>query len=599
MLLAKTNRKAILVSLAVAAIGYGLKLYAQQQNGQLTPPPKATSSQPSPAPENPNWKLQLIVGERLVYNVAWSSFASAARVEMEVAAQGRFYGRESYLLRSRVETLGQVRSLFGDIDNQYTSYVSSGDGVPHRTVSATHRGQTRSEEVIVFDHSKQKAIFSDESEVPIRDETYDLTSLIYWLRLQPLTDGSKYKFTALYGKELIEVEAVVKGRERIVAQAGAFNAVLVNFYPKGKYSAYRGYIYISADSQRLPVMVKANLPVGEARAELAAVTFAPPSEPSPAKLDSPPDEGAAPLRSPRIIGPSGGPSGGSGNEVSGGGPSPGNGVKPGIDVESAPKPVEYPFVVGERLSYDISWSGFTSVGKSSFEVRQQGMLNGNRVIEFFGEASSVGAARTLIDVNDQVSSIVLTDSLVPVRTDIRLREGRRVKRTSATYDRSRNLMSLSNGSQTNIPSGAYDLLSLFYAIRAVDLKIGMTRDFTFFDANNRPQRLTIKVIKQESIGGPLGSRDAFQVDVLVSQPAKPSPTQTPPARTPPPRPPQAQASSTQAPPAQTPQAQAHLAQALLAQVWISNDARRLPLYLVTRARFGELRFQLVTAVNTR
>ena len=211
MLRVKTNRKAILVSLAVAAISYGLKLYAQQQNGQLTPPPKATSSQPSPAPENSNWRLQLVVGERLVYNVAWSSFPSAARVEMEVAAQGRFYGRESYLLRSRVETLGQVRSLFGDIDNQYTSYVSSGDALPHRTVSAIHRGQTRSEEVVVFDHSKQKAIFSDESEVPIHGGTYDLTSLIYWLRLQPLTDGSKYKFTALYGKDLIEVHGVGLG----------------------------------------------------------------------------------------------------------------------------------------------------------------------------------------------------------------------------------------------------------------------------------------------------------------------------------------------------------------------------------------------------
>jgi len=120
-------------------------------------------------------------------------------------------------------------------------------------------------------------------------------------------------------------------------------------------------------------------------------------------------------------------------------------------------------------------------------------------------------------------------------------------------------MSLSNGSQTNFPPGSYDILSLFYAIRAADLKIGMTRDFAFFDANNRPRRLSIKVVKQESIGGPLGARDAFQVDVLAPEPAKPP----------------------------------------LAQAWISNDARRLPLYLVTRARFGELRFQLVGAINTK
>src|SRR5215510_9096020 len=231
MSLAKTTRKAILGSLAVAAISYGLRLYAQQQNAQLTPPPKPTSSRPSPASEGSNGGSSLIVGERLVYNVSWSSFPSAARVEMEVAAQGRFYGRESYQLRSRVETLGQVRSLFGDVDNQYTSYVSLNDAVPYRVVSAIHQGQRRSEEVIIFDRSKQKALFSDDSAIPIRDETYDLTSLVYWLRLQPLADGSKYKFIALYEKELIDVEAVVKGRERVVAQAGAYNTILVNFYP--------------------------------------------------------------------------------------------------------------------------------------------------------------------------------------------------------------------------------------------------------------------------------------------------------------------------------------------------------------------------------
>ncbi|MGH9755838.1 MAG: DUF3108 domain-containing protein [Blastocatellia bacterium] len=554
MSLAKTTRKAILGLLAVAAISHGSKLHARRQNPNLTPPPKAPSSQPSPG--NSSSGSPLVVGERLVYNVSWSNFPSAARVEIEVAAQGRFYGQESYQLRGRVETLGQARALFGDVDNQYTSYVSLRDAVPHRVVNMIHQGQKRSEEVIVFDHSKQKAIFSDESEVSIRGETYDLTSLIYALRLQPLTDGSKYKFTALYEKQLIKVDAVVKGRERVVAQAGAYNAILVNFYPRGKYHGYRGQIYISDDSRRLPIMIKANLPVGEARAELTSVTFAQPSEIPPAKLDSPSDEVARPFRSISVTGASGG----NGNEVvSGKGASPTNGVKPGMDTESAPEPKKYPFVVGERLSYDISWGGFPSVGKASFEVRQQGTFNGDRVIEFFGEASSIGSARTLINVNDQVSSLVLMDSLLPIRTDLRLREGKQSKQTTATYDRSRNLMSLSTGSQTNIPPGAYDILSFFYAIRAADLKIGMTRDFTFFDTNNRPQRVTIKVVKQESIGGPLGARNALQVDVFATEPTK----------------------------------------SLLAQTWVSNDARRLPLYLVMRAHFGELKFQLVNVTNTK
>lgn len=550
----RTSRKIIFGLLAVAAISYGLTLYAQQQNPKLTPPPKPTSSQPSPAPTsaNSNGGSPFVVGERLVYNVSWSSFPSAARIEMEVAGQGQFFGQESYQLRSKVETLGQVRSLFGDVDNQYTSYVNLSNAVPHRIVNAIHQGQRQSEEVTVLDQLKQKAIFSDDSAISISAGTYDLTSLIYALRLRPLADGSKHKFSAIHEREVIQFEAVIKGRERVVAQTGVYNTILVKFYPKGgKYGKYRGYVYLSDDSQRLPVMIRATLPVGEARAELTSVTIATRSATQLAKLaPTPTDEGGS-------IPGAGAPAPPNGHRLTNGGNSGGGNPK----AENPEPTVErnFPFAVGERLNYDIAWGNFSSVGKASFEVRQQGMLGKKRVFEFFGEASSVGAARTLINVNDQVSSLALMDSLVPLRTDLRLREGKRVKQVTATYDWSKNQASLSSGTQTEIRPGAYDMVSLFYAIRASDLKVGTTRDFIFLDANNRLQMVTVKIIKQESIGGPMGTRDALQIDVLAPEPAK----------------------------------------LLLAQAWLSNDVRRLPLYLVTRTRFGELRFQMTSAVNTK
>src|SRR5262249_6059723 len=147
---------------------------------------------------------------------------------------------------------------------------------------------------------------------------------------------------------------------------------LIKFYPKGKYSDYRGQIYISDDSQRLPVMVKAKLPIGEARAELTSVTFVSRSETPLAKLDSTPEEKARPSRSLITLVP--GTNGNGNSKGNGAGPPPANGAKSGLDAESAPEPKDYPFVVGERLNYDISWGGFSSVGKASFEVRQQGVL---------------------------------------------------------------------------------------------------------------------------------------------------------------------------------------------------------------------------------
>ena len=148
---------------------------------------------------------------------------------------------------------------------------------------------------------------------------------------------------------------------------------------------------------------------------------------------------------------------------------------------------------------------------------------------------------------------------VPVQNDLRLREGKRFRQVSATYDWSTRKAVLSSGTETEIAPGTLDLISLFYTVRAADLKVGATFAHRFLDANHRLQSVAIRVVKQEPINSPVGTRDAMQLDILAPESAK----------------------------------------LLLGQVWISNDSRRLPLYLVTRTRFGEIRFQLTSAANTR
>ena len=112
--------------------------------------------------------------------------------------------------------------------------------------------------------------------------------------------------------------------------------------------------------------------------------------------------------------------------------------------------------------------------------------------------------------------------------------------------------------QIALAPGTLDLLSLFYSIRAAELKLGALYQYAFLDANHRVRGVAVRVNKTEAIGSALGTRDALQLDIL-----SPDKTQ------------------------------------LFAQAWLSNDARRLPLYFATRTRFGELRFQIATVVNPR
>src|SRR4029453_647476 len=86
-----------------------------------------------------------------------------------------------------------------------------------------------------------------------------------------------------------------------------------------------------------------------------------------------------------------------------------------------------PFCVGERLNYDVSWASLASVGKASFEVRQQGQLGDHRVFEMVGEVSTVGIARSMINVDTQLTSYVDAQTLSPTKTYLKLIEGRRIR----------------------------------------------------------------------------------------------------------------------------------------------------------------------------
>jgi hypothetical protein len=450
---------------------------------------------------------------------------------LEVVDRGAFFGQEGYQLRTKVETAGDVKAIFFELYNQYTTYASHKTLLPYRLENSLRQGMKQSDETVVFDQASREARFQDETTLPLPPNTYDFTSLLYALRQRPLTEGWRQSFTALYGKQIIEVEVEIKKRERVMSQAGSYNTVRVELTPKEKqFHKYRARVWFSDDAQRLPVALSAQLPFGEVRAELTSATLT--------QRTASPRIQTAPLVEA--------PEGSTLTPIT----TNGHGAPGG--------PRQLPFDLGERLNYEIAWGNFNSVGRASFEVRQKGYVGERRVFELAAEASSIGAARAVINVNDQLISFADADTLEPIKTDTRLREGRRTKMVAAEYDWQKKEARLPNGTVIAIPRGTLDLVSLFYAVRAADLQVGTMLAFPFLDANHRLYKVAVRTVKIETIGGPLGARECLQLDVLT-----------------------------------------HDKTQLLAQAWITNDARRLPLYIATRTRFGELRFQLITLVNPR
>ncbi|HZS08270.1 MAG TPA: DUF3108 domain-containing protein [Blastocatellia bacterium] len=527
--------------LCLASIGVlAMRLLPQQpspqRGGPLTPPPKISTEKSGPLGSAPAPDGGLTVGERLTFNISWSNFVTAARMELEVAGRGAFFGQEGYQLRTRVETVGYARSLLADVDNQYNSYVDATTMLPYRLENSTRQGRARSDELVTLDQAKNAARYGDGSETRIPPGTRDLPAMLYALRYRDLKPGTSHKFTVLFGKTVTEVEATAKPSERVITQAGAFDAIRVDFNSKGSSfdaGKYRVRAWFSNDAQRLPVLVTARPPFGELRAELSSSTIS--NKP---KTDISRNQGATPLLATT------------------GNPPPGA-VFEAISLGEVP-PDNLPFLVGERLNYDISWGNFASVGKANFSVRRQGKFGDHRVFEFVTETASTGAARAVMSINDIFTSYADAEKLMPVRTELRLREGSRDKEITADYDWAGNAVKLSNGTGVAVKPKTFDLVSLFYAVRAADLKVGSTYTFDFLDSNHRLKSMTFKVMKQETIGSPLGAQEALQLDILRTE-----------------------------------------NQQLISQAWVTNDARRLPIYIAVRLRIGELRFQLTSLSGAR
>jgi hypothetical protein len=503
---------AILAASLILTAGLG----ASQNESQLTPPPKPGSTGAGGS-GNTN-RGPLVPGETLSYYVSWGTFTTAARLDLEVVDQGSFFGQDGYQLRARVNTTGSVRSVFQEIDNQYTTYVQGGTLLPHRIETSIRQGVRSSEDLMTIDQQGRQARFADDSQRNLSGETYDLVSLFYALRTKGFASGSKGKLFAIYGRELVELDIKVQDRARITTPTGTYNAVRVEIDPKDQ-SKYKTQVWFSDDAQKLPVLITAKLPFGEVRAELSGVSYNP--RPKPIWTKEKYTEGPK----------------GAGEKYA--------------EVEKS-----RPFGVGERIAYNVSWGSFATVGKASFSVRQRGRIGSRSVMELAGEASTTGLARGLIEVEDEMISVVDAATLAPLRTETRLREGKRRKQIIADYNWSDGTVKLTNGTHFRIPAQTLDLVSLFYAVRASPLQPGGVSNFSLLDANHRPLVLTFKTAKVEQIGSQLGNLPAIQVDVLREKD-------------------------------------------LVAQVWVSNDARRIPLYLALKTRFGELRFYVSSASGLR
>lgn len=231
------------------------------------------SSKPKPVPPAPKEALvPFRAGEVLNYNVSWASFAAAATVELAVPERRDFYGWQTWHFRASAHTESPVRALFA-IDDQFDSYTDA-------TSLESRQYETHLNELgrkldqqwrFVPDGQTPRA---PGSAVVVLPGTRDPLGALYALRAVDWQRTPEVRTAVYDGHNLYEMRAKMEASdEAVTVPAGTFSAarIAIQVFPHEKEVPGVSFtVWLTRDAARTPVVMKAELPFGSLRVEMAS-----------------------------------------------------------------------------------------------------------------------------------------------------------------------------------------------------------------------------------------------------------------------------------------------------------------------------------------
>jgi len=406
------------------------------------------------------------VGERLTYIVSYSNFPSAAHVEVQVVSRGNYYGRDAVQLRGHVETTELINVALLALNNDYTTYVDPGTGLPIRSQQVVRDASTSTDSF--HDFNQPAGTVAIPSKLGFAG-THDFLSAFYRARALPLAPGATYNFSVRGDTEEYQVELRVIGQQVIKTNVGSFNTKVtqVRVLNNARVNKLRIRIYYSDDERHVPALITASVGDSEIRAELAGSEFV--TTPAPAPSPSPE---TAPTPKPSAV---------------------------EVPAERHAREENWPFGIGEQLNYQVFLGGNnTPVGTATFQVRGRSRYFERDGLLLAVKAQTTGAAARLFVANDQIETYVDPKAFLPYRIQQNLVEGQRRKNQTLTINQDRGSATTDKGDRIEIPVGTHDYLSFFYAVRTFNI-LPPRRNAISLLVENEAKTLFISSLKREEI----------------------------------------------------------------------------------------------------
>jgi len=214
--------------------------------------------------------------------------------------------------------------------------------------------------------------------------------------------------------------------------------------------------------------------------------------------------------------------------------------------------------VPEKLLFDLTWAGIRT-GSASLES-----IPGKSSVRLLSTARSAQWVSVFFAVDDRVESVLRRSSAdgpgLPLLYRVRLHEGRYKRDKEVAFDHAKQTASLTDrlsGETGKFPirGEVFDPLSSFYHVRSLPMEPGRSLFVRVFDSK-KTWKVEVQVLRRERITTQLGAFDTILIKPLMKS-------------------------------------EGTFNRRGDIQIWLTDDARRLPVRMKTRVAVGSITATLV------
>ena len=196
--------------------------------------------------------------------------------------------------------------------------------------------------------------------------------------------------------------------------------------------------------------------------------------------------------------------------------------RPQRDLKAPPSLGKIPFPLGETLTFKVNMLNAHS-GTVTLKVGRRGKLKDKSVLELSGFVQSSPVLENFYPIRDSLRVFVDERTFQPVKSEFFLNEkGRKVEYVSEfnqetgrlDWTKTRELKKRKKTSKLSYiaPQPMHETLSSLYALRRLDLKVGMSFEQYIWDGQ-RERLIEVKVLGEERVLTGIGWVEAFKISI--------------------------------------------------------------------------------------